>query len=65
LLRDLARTAQVLMRFGPKLPGLVEERLLRPAPPPEPPARRPWRAALWFAAGAAVALAGVALGTLV
>ncbi len=65
LLRDLGRTALVLMRFGPKLPGLVEERLLRPAPPPTAPPRRPWIAALWFAAGAAVALAGVAVGTLI
>lgn len=60
LLRDLGRTAQVLMRFGPRLPGLVEARLLRPAPPAAPPRRRPWPAVAWFVAGAAVALAGVA-----
>ncbi len=62
LLRDLARTAQVLMRFGPKLPTLVEERLLRPPVVVVPPRRRPWMAVALFAAGAASALAGVAVG---
>jgi ubiquinone biosynthesis protein len=42
LLRDLARTANVLARFGPKLPALVEGYLVRsgnPTPAPKPPAR--------------------------
>jgi ubiquinone biosynthesis protein len=34
LIGDLARTLRVLARFGPRLPGLVEDRLLRPAEPP-------------------------------
>jgi ubiquinone biosynthesis protein len=62
LIRDLARTAQVLMRFGPKMPALVEERLLRPPVAVPPPPRRPWMALAWFVAGAGAALAGVALG---
>jgi ubiquinone biosynthesis protein len=62
LARDLLQTARVIARFGPKLPALVEDRLFRagsaaaPAPPPR------GHAALWFLAGAAVALAGVAVG---
>lgn len=36
-LRDLARTAEVLTRYGPRLPGIVEAALLRQAQPePEP-----------------------------
>lgn len=60
-LRDLALTAQVLTRFGPRLPGLVEQALIAQATPPKPlaPPRRPWRlwrwalAVLLFAAGLA------------
>jgi len=67
LLRDLARTAQVLGRFGPKLPLIAEELLSRQAAPPVPAAapagwRRP---AAWlaggFALGALAALAAAAL----
>ena len=60
LLRDLARTALVLARFAPKLPRLVEDRLFRAEAQVAPPVRR--HAVLWFLAGAAVALAGAALG---
>ena len=63
--RDLWRTAVVLSRFGPRLPALVEERLLReypePAPAPRPPAAWPLA---WMAAGAVLAGAGVWIGTL-
>ena len=38
LARDLGRTARVLARFGPRLPGLVEAALIRQADPPKPPA---------------------------
>ncbi|WP_227269117.1 2-polyprenylphenol 6-hydroxylase [Roseobacter weihaiensis] len=37
-LSDLAKTARVVSRFGPRLPALVEEALIRQANPP--PARR-------------------------
>ncbi|MCC5986709.1 MAG: 2-polyprenylphenol 6-hydroxylase [Pararhodobacter sp.] len=65
LARDLARTAQVLGRFGPHLPALAEEaliRLRRPAPPPPPPARL--HPLWWFAAGAGTALLAFAAGLL-
>ena len=62
LLRDLVRTARVLARFGPKLPRLVEDRLFRVEVQTVPPLRAPGGAVLWFLAGAAVALAGAALG---
>ena len=47
VLRDLTRTARVLARFGPRLPGLVESALIRQAT--ETPAPRPqrWKAAFW------------------
>ncbi|MHC0051952.1 2-polyprenylphenol 6-hydroxylase [Actibacterium sp. D379-3] len=63
LARDLALTARVLARFGPKLPQLAEDMLLRqsapPADPPRPPAAHP---ALWMLAGAAALGAGVLIG---
>jgi ubiquinone biosynthesis protein len=55
LIGDLARTLRVLARFGPRLPGLVEDRLLRPAEPPAA-ARGP---SLW-ALLAALGLGGAA-----
>ncbi len=64
-LRDLRRTAQVLLRFGPRLPDLVEEqlaRLNRPADPPQPPSRI--APILWMGAGAALTALGVALGAM-
>jgi ubiquinone biosynthesis protein len=38
LLRDLAKTARVLARFGPKLPELAEAALIRQSAPEQPPA---------------------------
>ena len=38
--RDLQNTATVLMRFGPRLPRLVENALIRHANPPPPPPKR-------------------------
>jgi ubiquinone biosynthesis protein len=61
-LRDLRRTAIVLARFGPRLPGMIEAALIRQGQTPPPPPRRPWHPALWMAAGSALTLAGVALG---
>jgi ubiquinone biosynthesis protein len=65
LLRDLAVTAKVLARFGPKLPQLAEAALIRqteqPAPPPRP--SRLWPLA-WMALGAGLAAAAAVLGGL-
>ena len=46
LLRDLAMTARVLGRFGPRLPRIVEAALIAQAdvPPPLPPSKAPRRA---------------------
>ncbi len=67
VLRDLAKTARVLARFGPKLPALVEARLVQAGNPaaPQKPQRRP--ASRWvpaFVIGAALA-AGVLIGRLI
>jgi len=63
LARDLARTAQVLARFGPHLPGAVEAALIRSRERRlvvrETPDRR--AAMLWFSAGAVATAAFVAL----
>ena len=64
LFRDLTATAQVLSRFGPKLPRLAEEVLLRgdtkdPAPPP-----RLGHPLLWMLAGGAMLGAGIGIGLL-
>ena len=67
-LRDLARTAQVLARFGPRLPGLVEAALIRQTEPPRTePRMKPMQFALTAggigaALGATLALALVWLG---
>jgi ubiquinone biosynthesis protein len=64
LARDLARTARVLARFGPKLPRLVEAQLIRQSDSekPEPPRPAP-NPALWMALGAGVMALGVWIGT--
>ncbi|MEL7013458.1 MAG: AarF/UbiB family protein, partial [Pseudomonadota bacterium] len=61
-LRDLARTVEVLARYGPRLPGIVEAALLRQAQPePEPPKPSAWTYLTWAAigggAGCAITLA--------
>jgi ubiquinone biosynthesis protein len=62
-LRDLARTARVLARFGPRLPHLVEAQLMRrAAQPAAPKPRRPLLPLLWMLAGAVIAGAGIWLG---
>ncbi len=66
LLRDLGRTALVLARFGPKLPRLVEAQLLRQADPVVVVAERDRvHPVLWVILGAALTIAGVALGRVV
>jgi len=60
LLRDLARAAKVMARFGPHLPGAVEAALRRSREPsPQPPAPRRLASLGWFLAGAAVAWAAL------
>lgn len=63
LARDMAKTARVLARFGPRLPGMVEAALVRQSLPPAPPRpqRRFWRPALWLVGGVALGAGGVAL----
>nr|WP_274705668.1 2-polyprenylphenol 6-hydroxylase [Salipiger pentaromativorans] len=58
VLRDLALTAKVLGRFGPRLPGLVEAALIRQSEGETPQTRSPWPARLgWSGAGAALGAA--------
>ncbi|MDA3887748.1 MAG: 2-polyprenylphenol 6-hydroxylase [Allgaiera sp.] len=64
--RDLARTARVLGRFGPRLPQMVEAALIRqsqePAPPEAPSAFAPLG---WVALGALLMAAGIYLGSVI
>ena len=64
LIRDLVRTAQVVGRFGPRLPQMAEAMLVRQSDkdqmPVEPASRR--ASLVWMAAGGVIALVGVALG---
>jgi ubiquinone biosynthesis protein len=49
---DLAKTARVLARFGPRLPQLAEAALLQQTRAEIPPSRRfPWQPVAWFLAG--------------
>lgn len=64
LLRDLAKTARVLARFGPKLPRLVEQALIRQAEVPPLPERPSRMLRLGQASvGVAVLAAAVWVGT--
>ncbi|MCV2866098.1 2-polyprenylphenol 6-hydroxylase [Defluviimonas sp. WL0075] len=65
LLRDILRTARVLGRFGPKLPGLVETMLSERTSPPPAPARLGLPAALGLVSlGVAATLAIVGIAAL-
>ncbi len=56
--KDLGRTLRVLARFGPRLPELVEDALIRQAAEPEPSGKAPgWRLPL------VTGLAGAVVGT--
>ena len=62
LMRDLARTVQVLSRFGPKLPQLTEAALIRQSAEPVRLVRQSrWVPLLWMAFGAGLVLAGLQL----
>ncbi|MGR3700348.1 MAG: AarF/UbiB family protein, partial [Roseovarius sp.] len=61
-LRDLGRTAMVLSRYGPRLPGLVEAALIRQTAAPVPVKRAVWPGrALWAGLGALVGAVGAGL----
>jgi ubiquinone biosynthesis protein len=62
MLADIARAARVMARFGPRLPGLVENALMRQSAPPTP-ARKPRKAMLLVALGTGV-IVGAAVATL-
>jgi len=64
LVRDLRQTLRVLARFGPRLPGLVEQVLIRQADQPGPSEPARWwlpASGVGLAVGAGV-LAGVVVG---
>jgi len=67
VVRDLGRAAVVLARFGPHLPGLLQEALIRQRQAPVVVPSRPWAprliwAALGALAGVAATLATLSLG---
>ena len=65
LLRDLMQTAQVLARFGPKLPQMVEALLIRQTEEPEPPRKPGWlKNAGLIGLGAALAVLAFVLSAL-
>ncbi|MDJ0627378.1 MAG: 2-polyprenylphenol 6-hydroxylase [Rhodobacter sp.] len=58
LLGDLAKTARVVARFGPKLPQLAEAALIRQSEdPPKPRPAGVLRPVLWMCAGASLTVA--------
>lgn len=65
LIKDLGKTAMILARFGPQLPRLAEEALIRlnnPPPPPKPQ-RRIARLS-WMALGGVLVGGGIWIGQL-
>ena len=65
VLRDLMKTARVMARFAPRLPALMEARLISQAVVPAPvKGGQLWHPAVWMVAGAGLLAAGVWIGTL-
>ena len=62
-LRDLGKTARVLARFGPKLPGMVEAKLMQQAKP-EVQAGQTQSPFVWMLTGATLLGLGIWLGAL-
>jgi ubiquinone biosynthesis protein len=58
VLRDFSQTARVLARFGPRLPRLVEDALIRQIQEPAPESSRPWVARLGWAGIGALSATG-------
>ncbi len=66
LLRDLATTARILARFGPQLPRLAEDALIRlNNPPPQPKPQRRIARLSWMALGGVLVGAGVWISTFI
>jgi ubiquinone biosynthesis protein len=66
LLNDLVRTAQVLGRFGPKLPEIVESLLVqRNQPREQMDHRTPLGPMFWALGGSAITAAAIWIGTLI
>ncbi len=66
LLRDLAKTAEVVARFGPKLPQMAEDLLIRQSmPPPPPPPRNVWPALGFMALGGGLVALGFWIAALI
>jgi len=47
VLNDLTKTALVMARFGPRLPGLVEQALIAQSNPKPQPSQSSWRSWIW------------------
>ncbi len=64
LIRDLAKTVQVLARFGPRLPQMAEAALVeRNNPAPEPRSQNYGSKLTWTFAGAGILAIGVLIGS--
>ena len=62
-LRDLGRTVAVLARYGPRLPVIVENALIRQSMPKDTPARPKWPGRLlWGGIGLAAGAGAMVLG---
>lgn len=65
MMRDLAKTARILARFGPQLPRLAEDALIRLNNPPPPP--KPQRRGVhlsWMVLGGVLVGGSIWIGTL-
>ncbi len=63
LVRDLANTARVVGRFGPRLPQLAEAALIRQSQPKsEPGGESPSARVLWMVLGGLLVALGVVIG---
>ena len=64
ILRDLVKTVRILSRFGPRLPAMVEDALIRQAVKPAPRVvRGRTRKLAWLAGTAVLVAAGTWVGT--
>lgn len=61
VVNDLAKTAKVMARFGPRLPGLVEKALVAQSAEPE---ERPHRGKAWLVPGGIGLVSGIVVSAL-